>query len=167
MAHHLLTRPATDSCGQLTLRTGQSPISTWPNDSLSPSYIWGPEKARTVLPTPGHLPADVSLGTILGDLLALIIVDGPLLACSTTRLHQVLGGACGLQRGAVAGFQGHQVQYILQALCRGTSYPNPHPSLTCTSSLSLVRKEALESLGTPVEQWVANDWLQEHACVCV
>lgn len=57
----------------------------------------GPGKARTVLPTPGHLPADVTLGTILGDLLALIVVDGPLLARSTTRLHQVLGGACGLQ----------------------------------------------------------------------
>lgn len=44
-------------------------------------------------------PADVALGAILRDLLALIIVDGPLLACCTACLDQVLGGAIRITSG--------------------------------------------------------------------
>lgn len=99
MAQHLLTKLAIDPRGQLTPRTGQLPhihlaycIPFW-----SPSHTGGAGKARAVLPTPGLLPTDVALRAILRDLLALIIVDGPLLARCTACLDQVLGGACGLQ----------------------------------------------------------------------
>lgn len=44
-------------------------------------------------------PTDVALGAVLGDLLALVIVNGPLLARGTTRLHQVLGGALKIASG--------------------------------------------------------------------